>query len=312
MTHGFRTFSFGAQGKFARIEGDFARTPTPNGYMEDPDILNLANAWDTTAWKGNACVQLARTFFDRLRVTVGGRLDYFNLIDEPSAVGPRASLRYGLSGLTALTLGGGRYYQSPSYIWLLSNAANTRLRHVRVDQSVLGVEHLRDTDLRVQKRLSDIPFYGIFSLSYNSTEYVAIDGVTRPGAYDSRFILNLSGGGKIDEHWEVGAKFRYGSGTPTTPFLPTGLRDYAAYNGDRLPAFHSLDLRIDRRWLFSDWNLVIYIDVQNVYNHKNAQAYRWAPRNRRPETVGGGIGILPAIGASARNFGRTDPVWHAK
>jgi hypothetical protein len=351
--------SFGAQGKFARIEGDFAWTPTPNGYTEDPDILNLANAWDTTAWKANAYLQLARTFFDRLRVTVGGRLDYFNLIDEPLAVGPRASLRYGLSDLTALTLSGGRYYQSPSYIWLLSNAANTRLRHVRVDQAVLGVEHLLDTDLRVrvegyvkeygdypasaerrylvlantgagysgaedgfsafgfdnlfsdgtgrsrgvellvQKRLSDIPFYGIFSLSYNSTEYVAMDGVTRPGAYDSRFILNLSGGWKIDDHWEVGMKFRYGSGTPTTPFLPTGVRDYAAYNGDRLPAFHSLDLRIDRRWNFPSWNLVTYIDVQNIYNRKNVQAYRWDPRNRRPETVGGSIGILPTIGVSA-------------
>jgi hypothetical protein len=241
----------------------------------------------------------------------------------------------------------------------MSNAANKQLRHVRVDQAVLGVERLLSSDLRVrvegyvknysdypasldrsylvlantgagfggaeegfasfgldnlasvgdglsrgvelllQKRLSDIPLYGIFSLSYNNTEYTALDGVSRPGTYDQRMIMNLSGGWQIDEHWEVSAKFRYGTGTPYTPFLATGRPDYANFNGDRLPDFHSLDLRVDRRWNFSGWNLITYIDVQNVYNRKNVQAYRWDPRNARAEASGGAIGLLPSIGVSA-------------
>ena len=351
--------SFGAQGKFARIEGDFSWTPTQNSFLEDPNVGNLANAWDTTELKANAYVQLARTFFKRLRVTAGARLDYFNLIDEPAVVAPRASLRYELNDLTALTLSGGTYYQSPSYIWLMSNGANTRLRHVRVDQAVLGVERLLASDLRVrvegyvkdysdypasverpylvlantgagfggaeegfasfglddlvsdgaglsrgvellvQKRLSDIPLYGILSLSYNNTEYTALDGVSRPGSYDQRIIFNLSGGWKIDNNWEVSAKFRYGTGTPYTGFLATGARGYAAFNGERLPDFHSLDLRVDRRWNFSGWNLITYIDIQNVYNRKNVQGYRWDPRNSRIESTGGSIGILPSIGVSA-------------
>ncbi|MBE0646026.1 MAG: TonB-dependent receptor [Bacteroidetes bacterium] len=351
--------SFGAQGKLGRVEGDFAWTPTSNSFLQGPDIQNLENAWDTTALKANAYVQLARTFFSNLRVTVGGRLDYFNLIDEPVAVGPRASLRYAVTDLTTLSLSGGTYYQSPSYIWLLSNPANTRLRHVRVDQAVLGVEHLLQSDLRVrvegyvknysdypasterpylvlantgagfggaeegfssfgfdnlisggegqsrgvellvQKRLSDIPLYGIFSLSYNNTEYTALDGVSRPGSFDQRIIMNLSGGWKIDENWEVSAKFRYGTGTPYTPYLADGRSDFAAFNGERLPDFHTLDLRVDRRWNFNAWNLVTYVDVQNVYNRKNVQQYRWDPRNARVETAGGAIGILPSIGISA-------------
>lgn len=351
--------SFGGQGKFVRIEGDFAWTPTPNTFLQGPDIQNLANAWDTTALKGSAYMQLARTFFGDLRVTVGGRLDYFNLIDEPVAIAPRASLRYELDPLTSLTLSGGTYHQSPSYVWLMSNAANRQLRHVRVDQAVLGVERLLSSDLRVrvegyvknysdypasldrnylvlantgagfggaeegfasfgldnlasvgdglsrgvellvQKRLSDIPLYGILSLSYNNTEYTALDGVSRPGTYDQRFILNLSGGWQIDEHWEASAKFRYGTGTPYTPFLATGRPDYANFNGNRLPDFHSLDLRVDRRWNFSGWNLITYIDIQNVYNRKNVQAYRWDPRNARAEASGGAIGLLPSIGVSA-------------
>jgi hypothetical protein len=352
--------SFGAQGKMVRIDGDFAWTPTPDSFGETPGISNLANQWDTTAYKANAYVQVARTFFDDLRVTVGARLDYFNLLENPLVVGPRASLRYALSAVTSLSASGGTYYQSPSYVWLMSNPANTRLDHVRVNQAVLGVEHLLRSDLRVrvegyvkdyadypastdrpwlvlantgagfggaedgfssfgfdnlvsggtgvsrgvellvQKRLSDIPFYGILSLSFNQTDYTALDGASRPGLYDQRVIFNLSGGYRFDEKWEVSMKFRLGTSTPYTPFLDDGSRDYTAdFNSARLPSFNALDVRIDRRWLFDGWNLITYIDIQNIYNRDNVQGYRWDPRNNVVESTGGTIGILPTIGVSA-------------
>ena len=113
-------------------------------------IGNLTNQWDTTAFKANAYVQLARNFFKRLRVSVGGRLDYFNLIENPVVFAPRASLRYALTDISSISLSGGTYDQAPSYIWLLSNGANTRLNHVRENQAVLGVEHLLRSDLRVR------------------------------------------------------------------------------------------------------------------------------------------------------------------
>lgn len=356
--------SFGAQGKTAKIAGDFAWTPTDASFLDDPATDNLENEWDTRAYKANAYVQAARTFFKRLRVTLGARLDYFNMIDNPLALGPRAALRYGLTEATTLTLSGGTYHQSPSYIWLVSNPANTRLDFVRVNQAVAGIEHLLRSDLRVrvegyvkdygdypssldrpwlvlantgagfggaeegfsafgfddlisagtgfargvellvQKRLSEIPLYGIFSLSYNSTEYTAIDEESRPGLYDQRIILNLSGGWRINESWEVSAKFRYGSGTPYTPFsVGEGgrlVQNYTLdYNADRLPPFHSLDVRVDRRWNFTGWNLITYIDIQNVYNRENIQGYRYDPRNNTVESAGGTIGILPTIGISA-------------
>lgn len=352
--------SFGVQGKRAKIDGAFAWTPTPDSFNENPMISNMENQWDTTAYKANAYVQLARDLLPKLRVTVGGRMDYFNLIENPVAISPRASVRYSFTDVTSVTASGGTYYQSPSYIWLMSNPANTSLDFVKVQQTVLGVEHLLRSDLRVrvegyykeyhdypasserpwlvlantgagfggaesgfdafgfdnlqsvgngtsrgiellvQKRLSELPFYGIFSLSLNETEYTAIDGVSRPGLYDQRVILNLSGGWKIGEKWEVSSKFRYGSGTPYTPFQPDGSRNYEAdYNEARLPDFHSLDLRVERRWLFSGWSLITYIDIQNLYNRKNVQSYRWDPRNNRVETQGGSIGILPSIGVSA-------------
>ncbi len=352
--------SFGGLGKLARVHGDFALTPTADAIQTGPALQPLANLWDTTAFKGAMYAQVARTFFTRLRVTLGGRFDYFNLIDEPVAIAPRLSMRYELTNLTTLTLSGGRYHQAPSYIWLVSNPANAALKHVRVDQAVMGVEHLLRSDFKVrvegyvkdyadypassvrpwlvlantgagfggaedgfsafgleqlvsegvgmssgvelllQKRMSEVPVYGILSLSYNNTEYTALDGVSRAGLYDQRIIFNLSGGYRFDANWEASLKFRYGTGTPYTPFDASGEQLFATdFNTSRLPDFHSLDVRVDRRWFFSGWNLIAYIDIQNVYNRKNSQAYRWDPRNNVVERTGGSIGVLPTIGVSA-------------
>ncbi len=355
LTDRHTELSFGIQGKLLRTRGGLFAAPNP--YVALPFLPD--SDWDTTALKGAAYAQLSRLFFDRLRVSAGVRLDYFNMIDEPVSLGPRASVSYQVTPLTSLNLSAGVYHQSPSMIWLVSNPLNTRLRHIEVKQVIAGVEHLiradtkvriegylksysdypasterpwlimantgagfggseegfasfgfdalasigsglsRGLELLVQKRLSEIPCYGIFSLTYGSTEFTALDGVSRTGSFDQRLILNLSGGYAIDNRWEISAKFRLGTGTPYTPFLPDGTPDVSALNSGRLPLFHSLDLRVDRRWFFGGWNLITYIDVQNVYNRKNVQSYRWDYRNMRPEDGSSTIGILPSIGVSA-------------
>lgn len=83
---------------------------------------------------------------------------------------------------------------------------------------------------------------------------------------------------------------------PTTPFLPNGQRDYTKYNqGERLPIYDALDLRVDKRWVFSSLSLVTYIDVQNVYGRKNVAAVRWDYQTNQPEYQRS-IGVLPSIG----------------
>jgi hypothetical protein len=37
----------------------------------------------------------------------------------------------------------------------------------------------------------------------------------------------------------------------------------------RYPAYHRLDLRLEKRFAFKKWSLDAYIDVQNLYNRKN-------------------------------------------
>ncbi len=347
--------SFGASSRLGRIDGVLDLDTTAVYKRMQP----FARTWDTTAFKLAAYVQVAQQVMDRVRVTAGARVDHFSMIDNPLVFSPRLALSWQMTQESSVSLSGGVYHQAPSYIWLTSNAVNRRLDFVRVNQAVLGFEHLlrpdtkvrlegyvkqyadypasvdkpwlvlantgagyggaeedfasfgfdplisdgsgisRGVELLVQKRLSEIPCYGILSISWNRTDFTALDGVERPGAFDQRIIANLSGGWRLDDAWEFSMKFRFATGGPTTPFLPTGQRDYSRFNSGRLPAFHTLDLRVDRRWNFTSWNLITYIDVQNVYNRKNIQGDRWDVRNNRVENASASIGILPSIGIAA-------------
>lgn len=161
-----------------------------------------------------------------------------------------------------------------------------------------GFGNARGVELSIQKKLSQTPYYGILSLTYSESEFTALDVIKRPGSYDQNWIFNLSGGYKIDKHWEVSSKFRFASGKPYTPFNSDGTQNIADYNTRRLKSLHSLDLRVDKRWFFTGWTLITYLDVQNVYNKNNLSAIRWDRREQKVDESSS-IGILPSIGISA-------------
>jgi hypothetical protein len=155
----------------------------------------------------------------------------------------------------------------------------------------------RGVELSLQKKLSDIRCYGILSLTYSKTDFTALDNITRNGAYDQRWIFNLTGGYKFDESWEAGFKFRYASGRPYTPYTNTGSQLVSDYLSNYFKALHSLDIRIDKRWFYEKFTLITYIDVQNIYNNKYSNSIRWNPRTRIAVNDPS-IGILPSIGIS--------------
>ena len=156
----------------------------------------------------------------------------------------------------------------------------------------------RGVELSLQKKLSDTPYYGIFSFTYAKTDFTSLDGIKRDGAYDQNLIINLSGGYKINKYWEISTKFRFASGRPYTPFQNNGTQLVADYNSRRLKSAHSLDLRVDRRWNFQSWSLITYLDIQNIYNQKNLSGIRW-DRQKNQVDESSSIGILPSIGISA-------------
>lgn len=159
-------------------------------------------------------------------------------------------------------------------------------------------------ELLVQKKFSDTPLYGQLSLAYGKSEFTAGNDKTYPGQYDQRFILNLSGGYKFGAKWEISGKFRFFTGSPYTPaYLPAQNGGFVKnlpeeYLAARLDTGHLLDLRIDRRFNFSGWTLILFTDVQNIYNNKLSVRPQYDFWEQKIEDRAE-LGILPSIGVSA-------------
>jgi outer membrane receptor protein involved in Fe transport len=100
-----------------------------------------------------------------------------------------------------------------------------------------------------------------------------------PTSWDNQHLLNLTATREFKNNWEVGLKWRFVGGAPYTPLdrqkssiisawnaRGRGYPDYDRLNSRRLEPFHQLDLRIDKKYFFDTWSLMLYLDVQNVYN----------------------------------------------
>lgn len=148
-------------------------------------------------------------------------------------------------------------------------------------------------------------FFGwiAYTLS-NSERRDAPDQEYVPFAVDQTHVLTALGSYKLGKGWELGARFRYTSGTPYTPYLG-GVMDFDAgayapvlssqVNSARGEAFHQLDVRVDKTWEFQSWRLGAYLDVQNAYNHRSSDSptynYDYSQTGRFP-----GLPFLPVLG----------------
>ncbi len=159
----------------------------------------------------------------------------------------------------------------------------------------------------VQKKYSSTPLYGLMSLSYSKSELTANDGKKYPGQYDQRFIFNLTSGYIFNAKWEIAGKFRYFTGVPySTVYRPSENPLRAGYIqnipeqylDNRTDPGHHLDLRVDRYFNFPNWTLIVYVDIQNVYNYKIPQRPTY---DFWDDSIvdASSIGILPSIGISA-------------
>ncbi len=134
-------------------------------------------------------------------------------------------------------------------------------------------------------------FYGIAALTLVRSEFTNpnTEGFV-PSSWDNRFIVSLTAGKRFEKNWEFGARWRFLGGTPYTPFdveesslisnwdlRNQPILDYSQINAIRLPAFHQLDLRLDKKYYFDKWNLNWYVDIQNAYNFRAEQPPQLIP-----------------------------------
>ena len=130
---------------------------------------------------------------------------------------------------------------------------------------------------RIRNKLNLIVSYTFFN-SQIKDKY----GDFVPTSWDNRHVLVITGSYNLKKNWTIGAKFRYAGGLPYTPYdLEKSSRvaawatqgraflDYDQVNSLRLSSFNQLDIRVDKRYYFKKWSLMLYLDIQNLYNFQS-------------------------------------------
>lgn len=127
-------------------------------------------------------------------------------------------------------------------------------------------------------------WFGIVSYTLFWSQFEDKNGKYASSSWDTRHIISVTAGKKFKRGWELGARFRMQGGKPYTPydvaasaqipnyyFNPGGILDYSKLNSQRLPWFHQLDMRVTKKWYLSKLSVELYLDIQNVYFHKQKE-----------------------------------------
>jgi len=124
----------------------------------------------------------------------------------------------------------------------------------------------------------------VFSYTFVRSQFEDLNSVNIPSAWDNKHLVSLTATKRFATNWDIGLKWRLVGGAPYTPYdyelssfkaawdlKGQGYLDYSQFNTLRLKAFHQLDLRVDKQYFFNNWSLMLYADVQNIYNFKADQ-----------------------------------------
>ncbi|MCE1201952.1 MAG: TonB-dependent receptor [Bacteroidia bacterium] len=124
-------------------------------------------------------------------------------------------------------------------------------------------------------------FNMILSYTFVRSEFEDRKGEYIPSSWDFRHIGVLTVTRNLPKNWIVGAKWRFDGGLPYTPFdlekssliaawdaQGQPYLDFSRLNQLRLDPYNQLDIRVDKKYFFDKWSLMLYLDVQNLYNYQ--------------------------------------------
>jgi hypothetical protein len=138
-------------------------------------------------------------------------------------------------------------------------------------------------DITFQKKN---PGYGLFwtlVYSYSKSEFLAITGDVQPAQYDYNHQLTAIGGIRLKTDFGFSIRFKYAGKRPYTPFddssstlYQRGVYDKSQYNKGRLPEYVRFDFRIDKQFRIGNSYLLLYFEVENLFNRENVFSYYWS------------------------------------
>ncbi|MFC1509417.1 TonB-dependent receptor plug domain-containing protein, partial [Candidatus Omnitrophota bacterium] len=161
--------------------------------------------------------------------------------------------------------------------------------------------HSEGIEFYLHRKMSTSYMYLISYSMYRAWFEDPRTGQERPWDFDHRNVLTVSGA----KRWRLGGsgwynnlrkkswykfaawllpfgdevllstKWRFAGGRPYTD--PSYLRQYHAwiipentqFNSERFPDYHRFDVRLDRKFFFKNWSLIVYFDIMNIYGRDN-------------------------------------------
>jgi TonB family protein len=148
-------------------------------------------------------------------------------------------------------------------------------------------------------------FFGWASLSVIRSERTDADtGRWRPFDFDQTLVFNAVGSYDLGWGFEVGSRFRLSTGYPRTPVVGATYDSrvdayqpiFGDHNAERIPTFYQIDVRAAKRFdLGGATSAELYLDVQNVTNHRNPEEVIYNFDYSKKSYITG-LPILPVLG----------------
>jgi len=145
-----------------------------------------------------------------------------------------------------------------------------------------GKANSRGIEFMIQKKLSN-SFYGSFSVTYFRSRYKNANDKWRDRVIDNKYLASIEGGYKFNKEWEISLRWNYAGGMASTPFDRTlsqlygfGVYDITKINSERLPDYFSTSIRVDKRFHFSNFNLITYLSIWNFFDRENVSIHGWS------------------------------------
>ncbi len=148
------------------------------------------------------------------------------------------------------------------------------------DEEVLSISDGRAYGFEILARDRMFESFNIIvSYTFVRSEFTTSDDTFTPSSWDNKHLLNITATKGFKRHWNLGMKWRFVGGAPYTPYdiikssnranwdaQGRGYLNFSQLNSLRLGNFHQLDVRVDKQYFFDKWSLLVYIDIQNLYN----------------------------------------------
>jgi TonB family protein len=194
----------------------------------------------------------------------------------------------------------------------------------------LDLHYLPDQDARMYglevmlRRDQGNRFFGWISYTLSRSERrmpraprTDIAGTWDPDAwrlseYDQTHHIEAVGSWNLGSTWSGGIRMRYVTGNPTTPVLGYESDQYAwdgdtgdyvdllgNYRSGRMGPFFQFDVRLDKKFVYKNWILSTYIDIQNLnyFAYNSPEFYNYSFDSSERNTVGGLL--IPTFGIKA-------------